>query len=567
MCKKGLIFAQKVGIISYYETFKKRSGSDCEACLASADPYFQGRNSCRNADKHGCRRFKAYNFHGQKGQQDALFVCPTVGVDQSRAAGKELEGGSRNSSGDERFLARRNGGLGKFVEGFYIKDCGRPGRPAKANPKEEDVLKALIGFLLYFQKGLNEFFSGIEGKGRAGNVLYTNETLIWAFLLGLFLRYESRNRMDARRNDNSYVKAIFALSGQSWWVRGSAVTTPCTESCCNFLKQEGLTESLEEALLWVVKKLLKNKCLENARLRGCIVIAVDATKQETLRKLPHKDRDKEGRISRYVLEAKIITPWGWALSVMSEPVRPWHNENEKQDCEYNAFLRLAPRLKKAFPKLGICIVGDALYACSPIMHMCEKYKWNYILTFKEGRSRAAYAEAQRLMEMSPDKGSGDIAWAQDVTIDNDLGEATSFNVVRIKKRKMKGSNRLTYSGQFATNFEVETKERAREITQWGRRRWNIETSFNVEKHHGFGLGHTFCTDARASRNIYLLMQIANNLWQVFSSGHMVRLSKKYRKVTCIEWVYIIREALHRIGIIEDLNNTSRRYMSRILLVA
>lgn len=567
MCKKGLIFAQKVGIISYYETFKKRSSSAREASLATSHPYFQGWNPCRDADKHGCRRLKANNIHGQEGQQDALLVCPTVGTTQSRTACEELERGARDTSRDERFLARGNGCLGEFVENLHIKDCGRSGRPAKANPREEEVLEALIGFLLPFREGLNKFFSKIKGKERSENCLYEKGTLIWAFLLGLFLRHESRNSMDARRNDSAYAMTIFKLAEQSWWVRNSAITTPCTESCCNLLKQEGVTEHLEKALLWINKKLLKNKCLDNARLWGRIVIAVDATKQETIRKVPHKNENGKGRISRYVLEAKIITSWGWALSIMSEPVSPWHNENEKQDCEYNAFLRLAPRLKKGFPKLGICIVGDALYACSPIMHICEEYGWNYILTFKEGRSPAAYAEAQRLMDMCSRKGKGGLAWAQGVTIDNEQGKKTSFNVVRTEEREKETPNRPAYSGQFATNFEIKFKSQAREITRWGRWRWNIETSFNVEKHHGFGLEHTFCTDATASRNIYLLMQIANNLWQVFNTGYMVRLSNKYRKITCIEWVHIIREALHRIGIIEDQNNTSRRYMTRILLVA
>lgn len=538
-----------------------------EAYLASSDTYIQGWDPCRNTDKYGCRRFKTNNIHGQEGQQDEVFVRSTVGTAQSRATRQELEGSPRDSSGDECVLARGNGGLDEFYESLHIKDYGRSGHPTKANPEEKEVLEAIIGFLSYFREDLNRFFSEIKEKERAGNILYSKEVLIWTILMGLFLRYESRNRMDSRRNDIAYAITLLKLAGQFWWVRSSEVTTPCTESCCNLLKQEGVTESLEKALLWVAQKLLKNKCLENARLRGCIVIAVDATKQETIRKLPHKDGDKETRINRYVLEAKIITPWGWSISVMSEPVKPWHSEEEKQDCEYNAFLRLAPRLKRAFSKLGICIVGDALYACTPIMHMCEEYKWNYILTFKKGRSPAAYAEAQKLMEMNPDKGNKGLAWAQEVRIDNDLGKSTSFNVVRIKAREKKDANGLSYSGQFATNFELTNKKQAREITRWGRRRWNIETSFNVEKHHGFGLGHTFCTDSRASRNIYLLMQIANNLWQVFSTGYIVRLAKNYRKVTYIEWVHIIREALHRTGITVDINNTARRYMSRILLVA
>ena len=54
-----------------------------------------------------------------------------------------------------------------------------------------------------------------------------------------------------------------------------------------------------------------------------------------------------------------------------------------------------------------------------------------------------------------------------------------------------------YSGCFATSFEVTEETRALNIAAWGRRRWNIETGFRVEKHGGFGLEHTFCNDDTA----------------------------------------------------------------------
>ena len=49
------------------------------------------------------------------------------------------------------------------------------------------------------------------------------------------------------------------------------------------------------------------------------------------------------------------------------------NEDEtvtKNDCELNAARRLLDRIKKEYPKLPICIQGDALYAgrkCHEIM--------------------------------------------------------------------------------------------------------------------------------------------------------------------------------------------------------
>lgn len=103
--------------------------------------------------------------------------------------------------------------------------------------------------------------------------------------------------------------------------------------------------------------------------------------------------------------------------------------------------------------------------------------------------------------------------------------------------------------------------RAVGVVQFGRGRWNIENNFKVEKHDGFGPGRNFCNKARASRNFYLLMQIANNLWQVFNLGHLARLQKRHGQVPQKEWVEIIREAFHAIGI-GTFDEVPRRYLSR-----
>ena len=61
------------------------------------------------------------------------------------------------------------------------------------------------------------------------------------------------------------------------------------------------------------------------------------------------------------------------------------------------------------------------------------------------------------------------------------------------------------------------------------------------------------------------MQIANNLWQVFYPGHLSRLKRRYRKVAQTEWVSIIREAFHRVGI-SSFDDVPRRYLSRELMM-
>ena len=132
-------------------------------------------------------------------------------------------------------------------------------------------------------------------------------------------------------------------------------------------------------------------------------------------------------------------------------------------------------------------------------------------------------------------------------LDHDLGEGEDFRVVSFFSWE-ESEDGGRYDGAFATSFEVADVKRALVVAAWGRRRWNIETGFRVEKHGGFGLEHTFCNDDTAGRNYHVLMQIAYALWQVFDTGVLSRLSEGCRKPTQEMWAKLLFLALLVIGL-------------------
>ena len=105
-----------------------------------------------------------------------------------------------------------------------------------------------------------------------------------------------------------------------------------------------------------------------------------------------------------------------------------------------------------------------------------------------------------------------------------------------------------YDGSFATSFGALDANRALVVAAWGRRRWNVETGFRVEKHGGFGLEHTFCNDDTAGRNYHVLMQIAYTLWQVFETGVLSRLSEGCRKPSQEMWAKMLFVAILVLGL-------------------
>ncbi len=370
----------------------------------------------------------------------------------------------------------------------------------------------------------------------------------------MFLRRASRNRMDCDRNEGRFAESVLRLSGQGVddWPDGEELTVPCSETCCNLLRRGG-----------------RGKSLERARFRGFIVVAVDGVEQEVTRRTGRADETE----TRFQLEAKVVAPNGLALSLMTERVKPHATENGKRDCEIKAFRRLAARLKRAFPRLPVCIVGDALYACSPVMRICRANGWKFVLTFREGRSPDAYEMACDSMEVS--KGccgplvargvnqckieTGVVAWTGGVKFTTQ-SEGEEFNVVACEETK--GG---AYRGMFATNYDVDCADVASEVVEWGRRRWNIESSFDVEKNNGYGLEHVFCNHWRCSRNFYLLMQLANNLWQMFNSCVVPKLAEGCRKMAQSEWVELLFRAFHEIGITVEFASMPRRYVRRMNL--
>ena len=140
----------------------------------------------------------------------------------------------------------------------------------------------------------------------------------------------------------------------------------------------------------MIYRLIRMKALDKFRLlEEYFMIAIDGTGHLAFRDrhCPHcLTKEKDGKILYYyhnVLEAKLVTDTGLAISVETEFIINIDGAS-KQDCELAAFYRMVKRLKKGFPQLRICLLLDSLYAAAPVMDTLKKYKWKYIITFKEG---------------------------------------------------------------------------------------------------------------------------------------------------------------------------------------
>jgi hypothetical protein len=122
------------------------------------------------------------------------------------------------------------------------------------------------------------------------------------------------------------------------------------------------------------------KALDDYRFNGFIFIAVDGTGMFCFKRrhCPHcltkKGKNKKTIYYHEVPEAELVTQNGFAFSVASEFIENTHLYPTKQDCEFNAFKRIATKIKEYLPKLSICLLLDALYSRYPVLKSVKKYQ-------------------------------------------------------------------------------------------------------------------------------------------------------------------------------------------------
>jgi len=176
------------------------------------------------------------------------------------------------------------------------------------------------------------------------------------------------------------------------------ISLPGTDAVADIFKKLPEQE-LESIKVSMVKSLLHNKIFHKYKGFGKFMIAIDGTGIATFEKRHCDDclysESKGGKktYSHKVLEAKLVTSNGFSISLCTVWI---DNEDtnsgkyEKQGCERKAFVKLAEKLKTAFPRLPICLCVDGLYPNNTFFEICKKNNWDYIVTLKDGNLKGLW---------------------------------------------------------------------------------------------------------------------------------------------------------------------------------
>ena len=409
----------------------------------------------------------------------------------------------------------------------------------KQQREQKELLQAFTRTLHRFFGGWSTLFRGVSDPRNPKYITYPLIGLLCAGVMMYYFRLGSRREIANKLRDNGPSQAKFG----AWF---EVENVPHGDTLNHTFKRLAVDE-VQEVVCRTVESLIRKRVLERWRLYGYYTISVDGTGGLTFpeRHCPYCLTRKlsNGATLYYhpILEAKLVTPNGFAFSLMTEFIENTDPQADKQDCELKAFYRLAERLKARFPRLPICLLLDGLYACGPVFQLCADNNWKYMIVLQDGSLVNLHRSYKVVLSQVPEnhkclhlgsqlKTLQNYRWANEVDYYDGQDRRHRVSVLTCEETKpgkhgAKQANPPSRTSQhkWVTNFTIRMNNVDMLANQGGRLRWKIENEgFNVQKNGGFNLEHVYSHDENARKVFYLLLQIAYLLFQLFEKGSLFR---------------------------------------------
>ena len=372
-----------------------------------------------------------------------------------------------------------------------------------------------------------------DSRKAQGKEYSLQEVLLGGLCLFL-LKEGSRNQFNNHRRDGYFREHYHHLSGMKL-PHGDTVK----DVLCELPNEE-----LEQVKRDLMSRMFEQKWLRTYRLLNrYYTVAIDATGLMSFkeRHCEHclTKTSKTGGVTyfHYVLEAKLVTRDGHAFSLASEWIENPEGDFDKQDCEQKAFIRLAEKLKKQYPRLPVCLLADGLYPNKTAFDICEKNGWKFIFVLQDKSLKSVQEELTLTRIRNPaamhywiDKGwritqeyryQNDIEYQDKYTL-NWVQCIETSNKMNTGKTKTVKPSPETSKFEYVTNFEAD-KDNLRAIACAGRLRWKIENEgFNTQKNGEYNLEHKYCRKSyNGLKNYYTLLQMAHAINQLIEKGKCI----------------------------------------------
>lgn len=395
--------------------------------------------------------------------------------------------------------------------------------------KEEHGIVDLIRIMYHFFKELPQWINEMTDPRNPSYIIYTQSDLILMGILKNMCAVKTMRSMEEQFNEETCIDTLRILSGDR-----NLVEMPHYDTL-NYYLEKLSPKCLAGVRKQMVKSLIRMKNFNRARLLGKYWrIIIDGTglfyfKEKhcencLVTTITREEDGKEIKVKRYyhkVLEAKLVLAPNIIISLDTEFIENENEEVAKNDCEINAAKRLLERLYRDYPRLPICLQGDALYAVEPIMKLCRGKHWKYILTQKETRQKVLAESyewiqkgggAKAVEGIGKESGNGEYI----NHVEETAGKEETANMYRYRYETEEGEGEgAVHEFEWITNIEL-TGRNLEEMIEAGRGRWKIENEgFNNQKNGIYDIEHLNSRDSNAMKNHYLITQIADIVMQLY----------------------------------------------------
>ena len=399
----------------------------------------------------------------------------------------------------------------KFGKNF-TKSPGLDREQKRQLLKDKNLLNELRKIILKYFPDLMPLFSKLTDKRHKSYITYNMRTIIMTKLFALLCGITTMNGINEEFKTERAIKNLSIICNQQ------LKEIPDWQTIQDVIEQLDYDE-IDNIRKYMFKALLRSKMFDRFRYAGCIQLIVDATGLTSLDynlngNCLTKTRDGKTKYYKYVLEAKVVFN-NMVISIDSEWIEnnKLNTENDKQDCEVNAFKRMAPRIKKNYPKLKFIVTGDALYANTTMINICKDNQWHYIFNLKKDRLKNVYQEFEDNINYENETSKENYYLSSNI-----LFKENKVNALKFIEKDKSGK---TTTFNYITDLKVDNYNIV-EIISMGRLRWKIENEgFNEQKNGTYNISHLCSRFENALKIHYLLIQIAHTIRQLFELGSLV----------------------------------------------
>lgn len=397
----------------------------------------------------------------------------------------------------------------------------------KRKQKEKD--RGIVDFMMvthHFFHSLGEWISEMTDPRNPSYITYTQTDLVYMGILKNVCGQHTMREMEENFNKTNCINTLRIMSGDQKLEEMPHYDT------LNYYLEKLSPDSLSDLRKKMVVSLIRGKQFHKNRLLGKYWrVILDGTGlfcfkerhcDNCLSTTRSNDDGKTEKLYYHkVLEAKIVLSEHVVISLGTEFIENEKEDVSKQDCEINAAKRLLERIKKEYPRLPVCIQGDALYETEPFMRLCREYHWEYLFTQKDTRQKKLNEGFEWIKSgetsacqtgLCKEKGTAFFA----NHVEEVAGKTETMNVFEYEYEKQeKDGKKKRIRFQWVSSIKV-TRRNLEEMIAAGRGRWKIENEgFNNQKHGIYRIEHLNSRNSNAMKNHYLLTQISDILMQLY----------------------------------------------------